>query len=626
MNRTICMKTATRLALGLAVLALAAMPSFAVELAAVNAEWLPPGGTAGSDEIPMWSFVEIAAPDTAAAYSCPGAPVAWDVPVLTAPEGTLNINIKNCLGVEVSVFIPGLAKDAANALAPQTTLDGSGRERLTSLDMPIAATATGTYSWSATEGTYLFHSGTDLRTQVPMGLYGALVVTGTAYPTVVDQVLVFSEIDPALNADPAGFGGARVSNWNPQYFLINGQAFDAANPPIAIDVSTDVLLRFVNAGLETFVPTLGGGLYMDVIAEDGNLYPYPLTQYGLELQAGKTYDAVINAGAAGTYALYDRSLHAGMQVNIAASPAAGAPSAIDDPTVAGDYDIVEDSGSLTATAGGLTPGVLDNDIDGAAAAVLVSGPSFGVLTGGLAADGSFTYTPNADFSGVDTFTYVTNDGLGGPDSNVATATITVTPVNDAPVAVADGYDAAEGMTLSVAAPGVLENDTDVDGDALTASPVGTPPLGALTLNADGSFDYTPAGTAGAVETFDYEACDAELLCSTATVTITVAAPPANVPPTANDDTTEVTRGTTLSNYDIIANDTDSDGTIDATSVVITTGVTTQAGGTVVNNGDGTITYTPKNTGYRGTDAFQYTVDDNDGATSDPATVRINVVK
>ena len=216
---------------------------------------------------------------------------------------------------------------------------------------------------------------------------------------------------------------------------------------------------------------------------------------------------------------------------------------------------------------------------------------------------------------------------GGPDTNAATVTITVNPVNDGPTAVADGYDAVEGEILNVAAPGVLENDIDVDGDMLTAQNATVPTLGSVTLNGDGSFSFDATTlTAGNVATFDYQACDAEPLCSTATVTITVVAPPANVPPTANDDTTEVTRGTTLSNYDIIANDTDSDGTIDATSVVITTGVKTQAGGTVVNNGDGTITYTPKNTGYRGTDAFQYTVDDNDGATSDPATVRINVVK
>ena len=118
-----------------------------------------------------------------------------------------------------------------------------------------------------------------------MGLYGALVVDdaarlirselrygdGVTCDVAYDQdaVLVFSEIDPNLNADPANFGGARVINWNPQYFLINGQAApDTAS--IAFAADTNVLLRMVNAGLETLVPSLEGGLYMDLIAEDGN--------------------------------------------------------------------------------------------------------------------------------------------------------------------------------------------------------------------------------------------------------------------------------------------------------------------------------------------------------------------
>jgi hypothetical protein len=482
-----------------------------------------------------------------------------------------------------------------------------------------------------------------------MGLYGALVVSGTDYPTVgQEQVLVFSEIDPNINDDPAGLG-ARVSlpkpspdvvgwdpslsGWSPKHFLINGAAYDPANTPIAINVNQNVLLRFVNAGLETFVPTLSRGLYMDVIAEDGNLYPYALTQYGIELPAGKTMDAVINVGSEGTFALYDRVLHlanGGMVAKLQASAAIGAPVAMNDPGVAGDYTIAEDSGSLTTVAGGSPPGVLDNDT-GAVAAELVSGPSSGTLAGGLLSDGSFTYTPNADFSGSDQFTYVANDGGSGPNSNVATATITVTPVNDAPVAAADGYDAIAGAMLSVAAPGVLGNDTDVDGNLLTAIPVGAP--AGLTLNPNGSFDYTPAGAAGAVETFDYQACDAEPLCSTATVTITVvsAPTPVNNPPIAADDTTSIQRNTTLVSYNIINNDDDGEGNfgapfIDPTSVVFVDGTTTQGGGSVVDNNDGTITYTPRSAGYRGTDTFRYTVDDADGATSNVATVRINVTR
>ncbi len=131
-----------------------------------------------------------------------------------------------------------------------------------------------------------------------MGLYGALVVgrrpeAYPASPMYQEQVLVFSEIDPPLTPTLPAWTALKVIKWRPKYFLINGQAYDPSTPPIGINVGDDVLLRFVNAGLDTLMPTLGGGLYMDLKAEDGNLYPYPIEQYGLEFQAGKTIDAVV---------------------------------------------------------------------------------------------------------------------------------------------------------------------------------------------------------------------------------------------------------------------------------------------------------------------------------------------
>ena len=117
-------------------------------------------------------------------------------------------------------------------------------------------------------------------------------------------------------------------------------------------------------------------------------------------------------------------------------------------------------------------GVLSNDtdVDGdPLTAVLVSTTSNGALT--LNADGSFTYTPNANFNGTDTFTYRANDGTG--NSNLATVTLTVNPVNDLPVAGNDSYSVNEDTPLAVPVSGVLGNDTDVDGDPLTAVLVST---------------------------------------------------------------------------------------------------------------------------------------------------------
>src|SRR6185369_13802690 len=114
-------------------------------------------------------------------------------------------------------------------------------------------------------------------------------------------------------------------------------------------------------------------------------------------------------------------------------------------------------------------------------------PASGSLT--LNANGSFTYTPNANFNGTDSFTYRANDGT--VNSNAATVTITVNAVNDAPVANNDTYTVNEDGTLNIPAAGVLTNDTDVDGNPLTAVLVTGPTNGSLTLNANGSFTYTP---------------------------------------------------------------------------------------------------------------------------------------
>ena len=93
----------------------------------------------------------------------------------------------------------------------------------------------------------------------------------------------------------------------------------------------------------------------------------------------------------------------------------------------------------------------------------------------LNGDGAFTYTPNANYNGSDSFTYTIGDGNGG--SATATVNVTVTPSNDAPVAAADSYATAEDTLLTIAAPGVLGNDTDVDSASLTAVLVSGPANG-----------------------------------------------------------------------------------------------------------------------------------------------------
>jgi VCBS repeat-containing protein len=189
----------------------------------------------------------------------------------------------------------------------------------------------------------------------------------------------------------------------------------------------------------------------------------------------------------------------------------------DAPVAAADAYATNEDVPLTVPA---AQGVLanDSDVDGdALTAALVSGPAHGTLT--LSSTGSLTYTPAADFNGTDSFTYKANDGTA--DSNVATVTVTVRPVNDAPVARPDAYATDEDTPLTMAAPGVLANDTDVDGDALQAVLVAGPSHGTLALNADGSFTYTPSANANGSDSFTYKVNDGTLDSNVALVTITV---------------------------------------------------------------------------------------------------------
>src|SRR6185295_16996383 len=210
--------------------------------------------------------------------------------------------------------------------------------------------------------------------------------------------------------------------------------------------------------------------------------------------------------------------------------------------------------TLTVVAGS---GVLTNDTDvegTALTAALVTDVTHGTLT--LNANGSFTYTPTANYSGPDSFTYKANDGTA--DSNTVTVTITVNGVNDAPVAVADSYSVNEDATLTVVAgSGVLTNDTDVEGSALTAALVSDVAHGTLTLNGNGSFTYTPTANYSGSDTFTYKANDGTADSNTVTVTITVNG--VNDAPAAVADSYSVNEDATLTvvaGSGVLTNDTD----------------------------------------------------------------------
>ncbi|MDB6110283.1 MAG: hypothetical protein JWR69_2033, partial [Pedosphaera sp.] len=281
--------------------------------------------------------------------------------------------------------------------------------------------------------------------------------------------------------------------------------------------------------------------------------------------------------------------------DIMVAPASAVPIANDD-----NYSL--NAGSALSVPG---PGVLVNDIGGIGglSAVLVDPTANGILS--LASSGGFSYTLTNGFVGTDSFTYRANNGT--TSSGLATATITVLPTNAPPVANDDSFFAAMGTTTTVTGPGVLGNDTDADGNVLSAALVTGPDHGIFNLNSNGGFTYTPTNNFSGTDIFTYRANDGVTNSGTATVTITVG--PSNHVPVASDDSYNFIAGTTLTSGapGVLGNDTDADGD------VLTAGlVSGPEHGLLTLNANGGFSYTPTD-GFAGTDTFSYRA--NDGQTN-----------
>ncbi|HET6544928.1 MAG TPA: DUF2341 domain-containing protein, partial [Chryseolinea sp.] len=295
--------------------------------------------------------------------------------------------------------------------------------------------------------------------------------------------------------------------------------------------------------------------------------------------------------------------------NINVTAVNDAPVAVNDA-----YSTSEDTPLTVAVANRVL--LNDTDVEGnTLTAVLDVGPANGTLT--LNTNGTFTYTPAANFNGSDNFTYHANDGAA--NSNIVTVTITVSPVNDAPVALNNTYTTNEDSPLTVVlANGVLTNDTDVDANPLTAALVTGPAQGTLTLNANGTFTYTPTANYNGSDSFTYSANDGTVNSNVATVTITINA--INDLPVAVDNayaTNEDTPLTVALANSVLVNDTDVEGS--ALTAVLDAG---PANGTLTLSANGAFTYTPA-ANYNGSDTFTYHANDGTG-NSNIATVTITV--
>ena len=306
------------------------------------------------------------------------------------------------------------------------------------------------------------------------------------------------------------------------------------------------------------------------------------------------------------------------------------PDAVGDSATVAEDDVY-DSG---------TDSVLDNDSDHPLVvgennvpltAVLGTTTTHGTLD--LHADGTFTYTPDADFNGSDSFTYRAKDSLDGL-SAPATVSITVTEVNDAPIADTDSTTTAEDTAKDLidVLGGDVAGPSNESTQTLTVTIDTAPSHGSASVNLDGTIKYTPAADFNGADSLIYQVCDngttdgvADSLCDTATLSITVTSVN-DVPVVAGDSATVAEDGSFDSGTDsVLDNDSDSHGGApDEGNTPLTAAVGTDVlHGTLVLASDGTFTYDP-DPDFNGTDSFTYTATDTNGGESLEATVTITV--
>ena len=412
----------------------------------------------------------------------------------------------------------------------------------------VTFNADGTFTYTPTAN----YNGTDAFTYAASD--GQRTTTGTVTVTIT----------PVADAPVAGDDTATLNEDTSKVISLLGNDSDADHDPLTITGLTN--------------PEHGTA----VLGQDGTLTYTPVANYN-------GTDSVVYTISDGTGATTTAT------VSITVTAVADPPTAVDD-----GYTVDEDTQ--------LTGNVLDNDSDAdndTLTATMGTQTTHGVVT--LNADGSFAYTPTADYNGTDVFTYTASDGN---QTTTATVNLTVNSINDAPVA-GDDSSTLDEDTSTVISP--LGNDTDVDHDPLTVVDAAAG-HGSVSVGTDGTITYTPAANYNGTDTVVYTVSDG--LGGTTTGTISVTVNPIGDAPVAANDGYGVNQDTQLTG-NVLSNDSDPDG--DSLSVSLNGGA---AHGNVSLNADGSFTYNPTG-GYSGGDSFSYTLTDSTGATA-VGTVNVTV--
>ncbi|OHC64321.1 MAG: hypothetical protein A2040_15085, partial [Rhodocyclales bacterium GWA2_65_19] len=354
----------------------------------------------------------------------------------------------------------------------------------------------------------------------------------TAIPEVPDQVFTYTLTDAdgstssanltistsGTNASPVAVAdtGAVAEDATLTVSAVNGVIRGVGTDTDADNATTTLLVSGVIAGTGGVAQGVGvgttvTGTYGTLTLNADGSYSYVADQAAADaLAAGVTADDVF------TYTVTDPNgaVSNSTTLTLTVTGTNDAPVANDDALTA-----TEDT-PVIFTAAQLLGNDTDVDLDTLTIASVTSGVGGTAVLNG---DGTVTFTPNANFNGTADFTYTATDG--SLTSNTATVTVTIAPVNDAPVANNDTLGAVQGTPVTYTAAQLLGNDTDAEGDTLTIASVTSGSGGTAVLNGDGTVTFTPnPGFNGAAD-FTYTATDGSLTSNTATVTVNIAAAP-----------------------------------------------------------------------------------------------------
>ncbi|MCS0235181.1 tandem-95 repeat protein [Vibrio alginolyticus] len=287
---------------------------------------------------------------------------------------------------------------------------------------------------------------------------------------------------------------------------------------------------------------------------------------------------------------------------------------VNDAPVSGDlaYSVDED-GSITLSQEQLLAQAGDVDGDDLTASNLTVDGNATVVAND---DGSFTITPDADFNGDIDLSFDITDGS---DTIVATADLTVNPVNDLPQPEDQAFTIGEDGVLLFTDEDLLDGATDIDGDDLSVEGVSyTGADGVLTDNGDGTYSFAPNENFNGDVNFTFDVSDGT---DTLTANIDVSVTPENDPPVAGSTsyTVHEDNSITISNEQLLANSSDVEGEVAIDSVSYS-----GADGVFQDNGDGTYTFSP-NENFNGEVSLDVVVVDEDGAT-DSTTAGITVLE